>query len=33
MWIQIEYIKADDICKGIAEDTDTRFHAPNYELD
>ena len=27
----IVYIKTDDVCKGIAEDVDTRFNASNYE--
>ena len=27
------YIKTDDIYKGIAEDTETRFNTSNYELD
>ena len=29
----IEYIKADDIYKYIAEDFETRFDATDYELD
>ena len=28
----ILYIKADDICKGIAEDVETKFDTSNYEL-
>ena len=28
----IVYIKTDDICKGIAEDVETRFDTSNYEL-
>ena len=28
-----EYIKTDDIYKGIAEDAETRFDTSNYELD
>ena len=29
----IVYLKTDDIYKGIAEDTETRFDTSNYELD
>ena len=29
----IKYIKTDYICKNIAEDFKTKFHASNYELD
>ena len=32
-WIQIAYIKKDDIYKGIQEDVETRFDTSNYELD
>ena len=28
----IVYVKTDDICKGIAEDVETRFDTSNYEL-
>ena len=29
----IVHIKTDDIYKGIAEDVETRFDTPNFELD
>ena len=29
----IVYIKADDTCKDITEDTETKFDTSNYELD
>ena len=28
-----EYIKADDICEGVAEDVETRFNTSNCGLD
>ena len=33
IWIQIEYIKTDDINKDIGEDVETRFDTSNYELE